>query len=99
MEEVLHISMIRARDKLFDRDVTWKQRGNCAGMDPGKFFPPQGTSSKAVRLLILETCSYCPVREDCLQYAIETGEDEGIWGGMTARDRRPLRREWLESVA
>jgi WhiB family transcriptional regulator, redox-sensing transcriptional regulator len=43
-------------------------------------------------------CSTCPVASECLTWAIETNQNEGIWGGHTPKERRSLRRRWLEEV-
>ncbi|MGD2044020.1 MAG: WhiB family transcriptional regulator, partial [Acidimicrobiia bacterium] len=40
-------------------------------------------------------CSVCPVIEDCLQYALETNQRSGIWGGTSEKERKSLRRKWL----
>jgi WhiB family redox-sensing transcriptional regulator len=43
-------------------------------------------------------CAMCPVQEACLAYAIESRQTVGIWGGATTRERRRLRRRWLEGA-
>lgn len=72
----------------------WKERAACAGTSFSLFFPTLETpidlvdKAKAV-------CAACPVTEDCLQYAFETNQVSGIWGGTTEDERRSLRRKWL----
>ena len=64
---------------------------NC-GLNPELMFsvnPADEARAKAV-------CADCPVREACLAYAINTGEDFGVWGGTTPDERRALRRHELE---
>jgi len=69
--------------------ASWMLRGACRGEDPELFFPissagpalAQVSSAKAV-------CARCPVRVNCLTYALIT-QPEGIWGGTTREERRP----------
>ena len=58
------------------------------GTDPDLFFPERGASTKEAK----EVCRGCVVREDCLEYALQNGEKFGIWGGMSERERRRIRR-------
>src|ERR1700687_1996770 len=69
-----------------DRD--WQSRANCLGVDPDVFCPERGASTREAK----EVCRGCVVREDCLEYALANGEKFGIWGGMSARERRRIRR-------
>lgn len=76
---------------LADVDVpAWYADAACVGHDPGEWFPEgQGVHvSKA-----LAVCEDCPVREQCLQHALDRGETVGVWGGMTARQRDHLARQ------
>jgi len=66
----------------------WQRRANCMGVDPELFFPERGASTKEAK----EVCRGCVVREDCLEYAIANGEKFGIWGGLSERERRRIRR-------
>jgi WhiB family redox-sensing transcriptional regulator len=69
-------------------DKTWQSRANCMGVDPELFFPERGSSTREAK----EVCRGCVVREDCLEFAISNGEKFGIWGGMSERERRRVRR-------
>ena len=69
----------------------WKSRANCMGVDPELFFPERGSSTREAK----EVCRGCVVREDCLEFAIANGEKFGIWGGMSERERRRVRRARL----
>lgn len=69
----------------------WKVRANCMGVDPELFFPERGSSTREAK----EVCRGCVVREDCLEFAIANGEKFGIWGGMSERERRRVRRARL----
>ena len=67
----------------------WQARANCMGVDPDLFFPERGASTREAK----EVCRGCVVREDCLEYALDNGEKFGIWGGLSERERRRLRRQ------
>ena len=69
-------------------DRGWQSRANCMGVDPDLFFPERGASTKEAK----EVCRGCVVQNDCLEYALANGEKFGIWGGMSERERRRLRR-------
>jgi len=67
----------------------WQRKANCLGVDPDLFFPERGGSTREAK----EVCRGCVVREECLEYAIEANEKFGIWGGLSERERRALRRQ------
>jgi WhiB family redox-sensing transcriptional regulator len=69
-------------------DRAWQRQANCMGVDPDLFFPERGASTREAK----EVCRGCVVREDCLEYALANGEKFGIWGGMSERERRRIRR-------
>jgi WhiB family redox-sensing transcriptional regulator len=66
----------------------WKRQANCMGVDPDLFFPERGSSTREAK----EVCRGCVVREDCLEFALTNGEKFGIWGGLSERERRRIRR-------
>lgn len=69
-------------------DADWMAKARCRGRDPEVFFVRGAAQSRrAVRI-----CDRCPVRSECLDYALELRIDFGIWGGMTERQRRRLLR-------
>ena len=70
-------------------DQTWQDYANCLGVDPDLFFPERGASTREAK----EVCRGCVVREACLEYAIVHAEKFGIWGGLSERERRRIRRE------
>lgn len=74
-------------------EYAWHQRANCTGVDPELFFPQRGGSTKEAK----EVCRGCVVREECLEYAISYGERFGIWGGMSERERRRVRRSRISA--
>ena len=70
-------------------DTTWQEFSNCLGVDPDLFFPERGASTREAK----EVCRGCIVRNDCLEFALANGEKFGIWGGMSERERRRIRRQ------
>ncbi|MDN5717951.1 MAG: WhiB family transcriptional regulator [Janibacter sp.] len=66
----------------------------CEGEDLDIFFPV-GSAGPALWQAQRATsiCAGCPVTEECLSYALRTGQDHGIWGGLTSEERRGLRRQ------
>jgi WhiB family redox-sensing transcriptional regulator len=70
-------------------DQGWQMYANCLGVDPDLFFPERGASTKEAKAV----CKGCVVREDCLEYALANGEKFGIWGGLSERERRRIRRQ------
>jgi WhiB family redox-sensing transcriptional regulator len=80
---------------LIDRqDRAWQHRANCMGVDPDLFFPERGASTREAKAV----CRGCVVREECLEYALANGEKFGIWGGLSERERRRLRRQRVLSA-
>ncbi|HEX4980500.1 MAG TPA: WhiB family transcriptional regulator [Ilumatobacteraceae bacterium] len=67
----------------------WQDHANCLGVDPDLFFPERGASTREAK----EVCRGCVVREDCLEFALQNGEKFGIWGGLSERERRRIRRQ------
>ena len=70
-------------------DTIWMARGNCATRPPDTFFPSDGVGVEIAKRI----CEGCPVQEPCLEYALQNGEKFGIWGGMSERERRRIRRQ------
>ena len=66
----------------------WFKEARCRGLKPDMFFPTSGRPNFSVTSL----CESCPVQQDCLNYALEHDELEGIWGGLGKKDRVRLRR-------
>ena len=67
---------------------SWQLYANCLGVDPDLFFPERGASTREAK----QVCQGCVVREECLEYALANGEKFGIWGGLSERERRRIRR-------
>ncbi|WP_292715431.1 WhiB family transcriptional regulator [Microbacterium sp. 13-71-7] len=69
-----------------DRDEGWRASAHCSTAIPEIFFPEARERADHAK----EICGGCPVREDCLRYAIVNDERDGIWGAATPRERRSL---------
>jgi WhiB family redox-sensing transcriptional regulator len=67
--------------------------GACVDKDPELFFPV-GKKGRALQQIedAKAICRRCELKDDCLQWALETGQDAGVWGGMSEEERRALRR-------
>ncbi|HET9254222.1 MAG TPA: WhiB family transcriptional regulator [Pseudonocardiaceae bacterium] len=66
----------------------WQERALCAQTDPEAFFPEKGGSTREAK----QICAGCEVRAECLEYALAFDERFGIWGGLSERERRKLKR-------
>jgi WhiB family redox-sensing transcriptional regulator len=95
MSEPLQISereVTGALSVLFDDDdgeMEWQERALCAQTDPEAFFPEKGGSTREAKKI----CTGCEVRDECLEYALAHDERFGIWGGLSERERRRLKRQ------
>ena len=83
---------------MIDLTVTpWREAAACFEVrDEVDFFPDNQDLGAIVRAKAV--CAGCPVSDECLTWAVETNQTEGIWGGHTAKERRRLRRRWLEEI-
>jgi WhiB family transcriptional regulator, redox-sensing transcriptional regulator len=74
--------------------MDWRTRAACRDEDPELFFPI-GTTGPAVEQTdaAKRVCMHCEVREECLEFALATNQDAGIWGGLAEDERRTLRRQ------
>jgi len=73
--------------------MDWVQRAKCKDEDPELFFPV-GTSGPALEQIerARAICMQCEVREDCLEWALASGQDAGVWGGTSEEERKAMRR-------
>ena len=71
-----------------DSLLAWQDRALCAQTDPEAFFPEKGGSTREAK----RVCNGCEVRSECLDYALANDERFGIWGGLSERERRKLKR-------
>ncbi|WP_448461405.1 WhiB family transcriptional regulator [Mycolicibacterium sp. XJ870] len=71
-----------------DEEDQWQERALCAQTDPEAFFPEKGGSTREAKRI----CQGCEVKNACLDYALAHDERFGIWGGLSERERRRLKR-------
>lgn len=75
---------------LWDPPGPWVEEALCAQADPDLWHPNRGEDDKTTRAKAV--CEGCPVRAECLTYALDHHEEWGIWGGLTVKERQALRR-------
>lgn len=68
----------------------WMKQAACRGCNPDLFFPTRGDNAQVKEAKAI--CARCPVRSECLEHALDTGESLGVWGGMSERQRKTERR-------
>lgn len=74
--------------------MTWRNRSACLDEDPELFFPV-GTTGPALDQTerAKAVCKVCPVINECLEWALDSNQDAGVWGGLSEDERRTLRRQ------
>ncbi len=71
----------------------WMDVGACREAEPELFFPVSSAGPALAQVAAAKAvCARCVVREECLQYALETAQDHGVWGGLSEEERRAVRR-------
>lgn len=68
--------------------LPWQKEAKCLQAEPDTFFPEKGGSTREAKRI----CAQCTVRAECLEYALANDERFGIWGGLSERERRKLKR-------
>ena len=76
----------------------WRGRAACRDTDPDLFFPI-GTTGQAVDQIEAAkgVCLGCAAQTECLEFALATNQESGVWGGTSEEERRKLRKAWLAS--
>ena len=83
------LSLVAGFDEMFEEiEDQWQERALCAQTDPEAFFPEKGGSTREAKRI----CLGCEVKDECLEYALANDERFGIWGGLSERERRRLKR-------
>jgi WhiB family redox-sensing transcriptional regulator len=74
----------------------WRDRSSCRDTDPDLFFPI-GTTGPAIEQIesAKRVCRNCDVQAACLEFALATNQEAGVWGGTSEEERRKLRKAWL----
>ena len=88
------MSILASSLALGNADYTWRKMAICRDTDPELFFPVGSTGQALLQIArAKEVCGECTVKTECLEFAIETNQDTGIWGGTSEEERRQIRRE------
>jgi len=77
-------------------DDSWRDHASCRDTNPDLFFPV-GTTGPAIEQIeqAKAVCRECPSQAPCLEFALMTNQDSGVWGGTSEEERRKLRKAWL----
>jgi WhiB family redox-sensing transcriptional regulator len=88
------VSILASSLTLGAADYEWRDVALCRDTDPALFFPV-GTTGHALEQIARAkaVCTECDAARDCLDFALETNQDSGIWGGLTEEERRVIRRK------
>ena len=84
------MTMLALDDLLWYPGEGWREQAACATVEHDVFFPPGHEPADALEAKAV--CAICPVRDECLEYALATNQSEGVWGGLDAPERRRMRR-------
>lgn len=87
---------VAAGQASIDPDLTWRAGASCRDTSPELFFPI-GTTGQAIDQIeaAKQVCMGCPSQEPCLEFALASNQDSGVWGATSEEDRRHLRRTYL----
>ncbi|HUR14770.1 MAG TPA: WhiB family transcriptional regulator [Mycobacteriales bacterium] len=83
------VVMTTGTDEADETLLSWQDKALCAQTDPESFFPEKGGSTREAKRI----CVSCEVKQECLEYALMQDERFGIWGGLSERERRRLKRQ------
>ena len=74
----------------------WREAAACRDTDPDLFFPV-GTTGPAIEQIeaAKSVCRMCDSQRECLEFALSTNQESGVWGGTSEEERRKLRKAWL----
>jgi len=90
------VSALATNIALANANYRWRDHAACRDTDPELFFPVGTTGNALVQIeLAKSVCRGCEARLDCLEFALSTNQDSGIWGGASEEERRKLRRAWV----
>jgi WhiB family redox-sensing transcriptional regulator len=93
------VSILASSLALGAADYSWRDDAICRDTDPALFFPVGTTGNALVQIdRAKEVCRECDVARECLDFALETNQDSGIWGGLSEEERRTIRRQRAAEV-
>ena len=88
------MSILASSLALGSADYSWRALSTCRDTDPELFFPVGTTGQALLQIAKAKSvCCQCPVTAECLEFALETNQDTGIWGGTSEEERRQIRRD------
>ena len=76
--------------------IPWREAAACLVNRDVDFFPDREDLAAIARAKAV--CATCPVAAECLSWALQTNQPDGVWGGHTFKERRAIRRTWLEEI-
>ena len=80
--------------QMFDEKNDWREVALCRNTSPELFFPVGNTGNALDSISIAKTvCHRCTAEQECLEYAISSNQDSGVWGGRSEEERREIRRQ------
>ncbi len=85
----LDLTLLETDENALPPELAWQERALCAQTDPEAFFPEKGGSTREAK----RVCMSCEVRAECLEYALAKDERFGIWGGLSERERRRVKKQ------
>jgi WhiB family redox-sensing transcriptional regulator len=93
-EEIDRMAMALAATPQWE-NIEWRRDAACRDVDPNLFFPVGVTGPAVAQIAAAKSiCEQCPATGSCLEFAITTNQEFGVWGGTTEDERRVLRRRW-----
>lgn len=88
------MSLFATNIALGSADYSWRKNALCKDTDPELFFPVGNTGQALLQITEAKrVCEECTVKQECLEFALETNQDCGIWGGTSEDERRQIRRD------
>jgi WhiB family transcriptional regulator, redox-sensing transcriptional regulator len=80
--------------------MDWRHVAACRDVDPELFFPIGNTGPALLQIdEAKRVCRTCAVMDECLQWALDSGQDAGVWGGLSEDERRALKRQRVRARA
>ena len=93
------MAMAIEHPRSWDAHLTWRRDAECKDLDPNLFFPVGVTGAAVDQIETAKgICAGCPVRQECLEFAITSNQEFGVWGGTSEDERRVLRRKWRARI-
>ncbi len=89
--------MALTSSRTYEWDVDdWRRKASCRDTDPDLFFPVGATGQALDQIEAAKiVCRQCEARPECLEFALATNQEAGVWGATSEEERRKLRKAWL----